>query len=75
MTDLSRGACVGRRISIPFRACAELRVVGGAMQAKELVMIDPSPELPDDMPVVSLELPRKLRQALNAAGFRTVGRI
>ena len=27
-------------------------------------MIDPSPELPDDMPVVSLELPRKVRQAL-----------
>jgi len=35
-------------------------------------MIDPSPELPDNMPVVSLELPRKVRHALTAAGFRTV---
>ena len=49
--------------------------MNGQCQAKELVMIDPSPELPDDMPVVSLELPRKVRQALTAAGFRTVGRI
>lgn len=38
-------------------------------------MIDPSHELPDDMPVVSLELPRKVRQALTEVGFRTVGRI
>jgi hypothetical protein len=42
---------------------------------KELVMIDPSPELPDDMPIASVELPPKVQQALIAAGLRTVGKI
>jgi len=38
-------------------------------------MIDPSPELPDDMPIASVELPPKVRQALIAAGLRTIGKI
>ncbi len=38
-------------------------------------MIDPSPELPDDMPIASLELPPKVQQALVTAGLRTVGEI
>jgi hypothetical protein len=38
-------------------------------------MIDPSPELPDDMPIASVELPAKVRQALIAAGLRTTGKI
>jgi hypothetical protein len=36
-------------------------------------MIDPSPELPDDMSIANVELPPKLQQALAAAGLRTVG--
>jgi DNA-directed RNA polymerase alpha subunit len=36
-------------------------------------MIDPSPELPDDMPIANLELPPKVREALTTAGLRTVG--
>jgi hypothetical protein len=36
-------------------------------------MIDPSPELPDDMSIANVELPPKLQQALTAAGLRTVG--
>jgi DNA-directed RNA polymerase alpha subunit len=38
-------------------------------------MIDPSPELPDDMPIASVELPPKVQQALIAAGLRTIGKI
>ena len=38
-------------------------------------MIDPSPELPDDMPIADLELPPKMREALTAAGLRTVGEV
>jgi len=36
-------------------------------------MIVPSPELPDDLPIASVELPPKVQQALTAAGLRTVG--
>ena len=36
-------------------------------------MIGPSPELPDDLPIASVELPPKVQQALAAAGLRTVG--
>jgi DNA-directed RNA polymerase alpha subunit len=36
-------------------------------------MIDPSPELPDDMSIANVELPPKVREALTAAGLRTVG--
>jgi hypothetical protein len=58
----------------------ELRVVGGQQcralaGRKQPVMIDPSPELPDDMPIASVELPPKVRQALIAAGLRTIGKI
>jgi DNA-directed RNA polymerase alpha subunit len=38
-------------------------------------MIDPCPELPDDTPVESVGLPLKMRDALTAAGIRTVGEI
>jgi len=38
-------------------------------------MIDPTPELPDDMPIASVELPPKVQRALTAAGLRTVGKI
>jgi hypothetical protein len=31
-------------------------------------MIDPSPELPDDIPIAGVELPPKVRHALTAAG-------
>jgi DNA-directed RNA polymerase alpha subunit len=38
-------------------------------------MIDPSPELPDDMPINAVELPAKMKDALVAAGLKTVGDI
>jgi hypothetical protein len=44
-----------------------------AANGRKLAMIDPSPELPDDMPITNVELPPKVRQALTAAGLRTVG--
>ena len=44
-----------------------------AVNRKNLAMIDPSPELPDDMSIANVELPLKVREALTAAGLRTVG--
>jgi DNA-directed RNA polymerase alpha subunit len=44
-----------------------------AANGKKLAMIDPSPELPDDMSIANVELPSKVKQALTAAGLRTVG--
>jgi DNA-directed RNA polymerase alpha subunit len=44
-----------------------------AVNGKNLTMIDPSPELPDDMSIASVVLPPKVLQALTAAGLRTVG--
>jgi DNA-directed RNA polymerase alpha subunit len=38
-------------------------------------MIDPSPELPDDVPIASVELPPKVQRALTVAGLRTIGKI
>ena len=38
-------------------------------------MIVPSPELPDDLLIASVELPPKVQQALTAAGLRTVGEV
>jgi hypothetical protein len=36
-------------------------------------MIVPSPELPDDLPIASVELLPTVQQALTAAGLRMVG--
>jgi hypothetical protein len=44
-----------------------------AVNGKNPAMIDPSPELPDDMSIANVELPPKVREALTAAGLRTVG--
>jgi hypothetical protein len=44
-----------------------------AAHGRNPAMIDPSPELPDDMSIANVELPPKLQQALTAAGLRTVG--
>lgn len=38
-------------------------------------MIDPSPELPDDTLIESVELPPKLKDTLVTAGLKTVGDI
>jgi DNA-directed RNA polymerase alpha subunit len=65
---------------LPVSSMQPSCVVGGEnaerqQEERKLVMIDPSPELPDDMPVASVELPPKVRQALIAAGLRTIGKI
>jgi DNA-directed RNA polymerase alpha subunit len=44
-----------------------------AINRKKPAMIDPSPELPDDMSIANVELPFKVQQALTAAGLTTVG--
>lgn len=44
-----------------------------AADGKNPAMIYPSPELPDDMSIANVELPPKVREALTAAGLRTVG--
>ncbi len=38
-------------------------------------MIDPTPELPDDVPIADVEFPAKVREALTAACLRTVGEV
>ncbi len=38
-------------------------------------MLDPTPELPDDTPLDSVELPARIRTVLAAAGLRTVGEV
>ena len=37
--------------------------------------LDPTPELPDDTPLDSVELPRRIRNVLAAEGLKTVGDI
>jgi DNA-directed RNA polymerase alpha subunit len=38
-------------------------------------MLDPTPELSDDTPISDVELTTRIRNALNAAGLRTVGEV
>ena len=38
-------------------------------------MREPTPELPDDTPTETINLPTRIRNVLNAAGLRTVGEI
>ena len=37
--------------------------------------LDPTPELPDDTPISDAEFPAQIRNALTAAGLKTVGEI
>jgi DNA-directed RNA polymerase alpha subunit len=41
----------------------------------DLAMREPVPELPDDTPTDTINLPTRIRNVLNAAGLRTVGAI
>jgi DNA-directed RNA polymerase alpha subunit len=36
-------------------------------------MLDPTPKLPDDTPIIDINLPTQIRNALAAAGLKTVG--
>jgi DNA-directed RNA polymerase alpha subunit len=38
-------------------------------------MRDPTPELPDNTPISDVELPARIRNALTAAGLKTVGEV
>jgi hypothetical protein len=38
-------------------------------------MLDPTPELPDDTPLGSIELPPRIRNVPAAAGLKTVGEV
>jgi DNA-directed RNA polymerase alpha subunit len=38
-------------------------------------MLDPTPELPDDTPLEQVDLPPRIRTALEAAGMKTVGQV
>jgi hypothetical protein len=38
-------------------------------------MLDPNPELPDKVQIDQVQVPTRIRNALNAAGLRTVGEI
>jgi DNA-directed RNA polymerase alpha subunit len=38
-------------------------------------LIDPTPELPDDMPIDRIRFPTRIRNVLTAAGLKTVGEV
>jgi hypothetical protein len=38
-------------------------------------LVDPTPELPDDTPIDRVRLPTRIRNALAAAGLKTVGEV
>jgi DNA-directed RNA polymerase alpha subunit len=38
-------------------------------------MLDPTPELPDDTPIEDVRFSTRIRNALNAAGLKTVGEV
>ena len=38
-------------------------------------MLDPTPELPDDTPISDVKLPTRIRNALTAAGMKTIGEV
>jgi DNA-directed RNA polymerase alpha subunit len=38
-------------------------------------MLDPTPELPDDMPIDRIRFPTRIRNVLAAAGLKTVGEL
>jgi DNA-directed RNA polymerase alpha subunit len=40
-----------------------------------MIMLHPKPELPDDIPIDQIEFPTRIRNALNAAGLKTVGEV
>ena len=42
---------------------------------RSVVLVNPLPEIPDEVRVAELDLPAKLRSALIAAGFATAGEI
>jgi hypothetical protein len=46
-----------------------------AANGRKPAMIDPSPELPDDMLIADVEFPPKVGEALAMAGLRTVGQV
>jgi DNA-directed RNA polymerase alpha subunit len=39
------------------------------------VLLYPTPELPDDTPVENVRFSTRIRNALNAAGFNTIGQV
>jgi DNA-directed RNA polymerase alpha subunit len=39
------------------------------------MMLYPTPELPDDTPVENVRFSSRIRNALNAAGLRTIGEV
>lgn len=51
------------------------RSSGGEREMNESNKLDPTPGLPDDTPISDVELPARIRNALEAAGLETVGEV
>jgi DNA-directed RNA polymerase alpha subunit len=51
------------------------RSAGGQREMNESNKLDPTPGLPDDTPISDVELPARIRNALEAAGLETVGEV
>ena len=41
----------------------------------DLVMLDPTAELPDDTPISDVEFPPRIRNVLTASGLKSVGEV
>jgi hypothetical protein len=52
-----------------------LRVLRAKAKWTERRLINPTPELPDDTPIENVQLPARIRNAMAAAGLKTVGEI
>jgi hypothetical protein len=52
-----------------------LMVLRAKAKWTERRLIDPTPELPDDTPIENVQLPTRIRNALAAAGLKTVGEV
>ena len=55
--------------------CERLRAERLAREAAEGPMLYPAPELPDDTPIPKVRFSTRIRNALTAAGLKTVGEI
>jgi DNA-directed RNA polymerase alpha subunit len=44
-------------------------------ELRTAMALAPTPELPDDTPIIDLEFPPRIRSGLEAAGLKTVGQV
>jgi DNA-directed RNA polymerase alpha subunit len=51
------------------------RLVESRAEGEEMSQLEPTPELPDNMPIRDVRFPTRIKDALFAAGLKTVGQV